>query len=83
MFRYITIVYVYEFIILSSPPVGHVSYEKIIVLLPFSYLHFFKINFRFRQNLKDISLKMHQRNEKLVQKYEYLYPEEIPNSIST
>lgn len=41
-----------------------------------------KIVEEFRQNLKDISLKMHQRNEKLVQKYEYLYPEEIPNSIS-
>lgn len=36
----------------------------------------------FRQKLKDISLKMHQRNEKLEQGYEYLYPEEIPNSIS-
>lgn len=75
-------IYNFKFLKGEAPPVGHVSYEKIIVLLPFSYLHFFKINFRFRQNLKDISLKMHQRNEKLVQKYEYLYPEEIPNSIS-
>nr|XP_011425972.2 allene oxide synthase-lipoxygenase protein isoform X1 [Crassostrea gigas]XP_019922364.2 allene oxide synthase-lipoxygenase protein isoform X1 [Crassostrea gigas] len=36
----------------------------------------------FRKELKDISLKIHQRNEKLERKYEYLLPEEIPNSIS-
>ncbi|XP_062620179.1 allene oxide synthase-lipoxygenase protein-like [Saccostrea cucullata] len=36
----------------------------------------------FRKDLKNISSKIHERNEKLERGYEYLLPEEIPNSIS-
>ncbi|XP_061182686.1 polyunsaturated fatty acid 5-lipoxygenase-like [Saccostrea echinata] len=36
----------------------------------------------FRQNLKNISSKIRDRNKKLVRKYDYLLPEEIPNSTS-
>ncbi|XP_078313312.1 allene oxide synthase-lipoxygenase protein-like [Crassostrea virginica] len=36
----------------------------------------------FRKELKEISVKIHERNKTLERKYEYLLPEEIPNSIS-
>ncbi|XP_061182688.1 polyunsaturated fatty acid 5-lipoxygenase-like [Saccostrea echinata] len=36
----------------------------------------------FRQNLKNISSKIRDRNKKLVRKYDYLLPEKIPNSTS-
>ncbi|XP_062591452.1 allene oxide synthase-lipoxygenase protein-like [Saccostrea cucullata] len=36
----------------------------------------------FRKDLKNISSKIHERNEKLERGYEYLLPQEIPNSIS-
>lgn len=38
--------------------------------------------FRFREDLRCISEKIHKRNEKLEKKYDYLLPEDIPNSIS-
>lgn len=36
----------------------------------------------FREDLRCISEKIHKRNEKLEKKYDYLLPEDIPNSIS-
>ncbi|XP_062589056.1 polyunsaturated fatty acid 5-lipoxygenase-like [Saccostrea cucullata] len=36
----------------------------------------------FKKDLKNISVKIHKRNEKLERGYEYLLPEEVPNSIS-
>ncbi|XP_061173092.1 polyunsaturated fatty acid 5-lipoxygenase-like [Saccostrea echinata] len=36
----------------------------------------------FRKDLKNISSRIHERNKKLERVYEYLLPEEIPNSIS-
>ncbi|XP_056021362.1 allene oxide synthase-lipoxygenase protein-like [Ostrea edulis] len=36
----------------------------------------------FRKDLKRISAKIRNRNEKMSRKYEYLLPEEVPNSIS-
>lgn len=42
-------------------------------------LYFF---FSFREDLRCISEKIHKRNEKLEKKYDYLLPEDIPNSIS-
>ncbi|XP_062600661.1 allene oxide synthase-lipoxygenase protein-like, partial [Saccostrea cucullata] len=41
-----------------------------------------KIVEEFIQDLKNISSKIRERNEKLVRKYDHLLPEEIPNSAS-
>uniref|UniRef100_A0A8W8HT92 Allene oxide synthase-lipoxygenase protein n=1 Tax=Magallana gigas TaxID=29159 RepID=A0A8W8HT92_MAGGI len=41
-----------------------------------------KIVEEFRKELKDIGQNINQRNEKLERKFEYLHPEEIPNSVS-
>lgn len=41
-----------------------------------------KIVEEFREDLRSISEKIHKRNEKLEKKYDYLLPEDIPNSIS-
>uniref|UniRef100_K1R5X6 Allene oxide synthase-lipoxygenase protein n=1 Tax=Magallana gigas TaxID=29159 RepID=K1R5X6_MAGGI len=37
---------------------------------------------KFREDLKSVSRKIHQRNDKVENKYDYLLPEGVPNSIS-
>lgn len=58
-------------------------------MLQFNYFYFNSMNdyfiyifFSFREDLRCISEKIHKRNEKLEKKYDYLLPEDIPNSIS-